>query len=123
MKLLSEKVGFVDKKNFCTLNLPKVEALCFGLISCRHDWVAERSDMIAEFKSVINDLGKYSLLVGLEWKGLDIILPGLEILYLRASCISRNSDTPVTDWTSIFLIILDFATSNLETFAVIPRNA
>jgi hypothetical protein len=78
--------------------------------------------MRPEVLRVVDDLRKNVFLVRLEGKSWDLILPCLKIFQLRTSGITWNPNSPVADGTSILLIILDLASSDLQTFAVIPDH-
>jgi hypothetical protein len=79
MELLPEKVGFKCKENLSAFNLAEIESLSLRFVCSRHDWIAERRNVISEFLSVVDDFSKYLLFVRLERKRRDLILPSLKI--------------------------------------------
>ena len=122
MELLSEEICFIRKKDFGTFDFSQVKSLSLGFIRRRHDWIAERCHMLPEFLRIVDDLVENLFFIRLEWKPRDFILPLLEILQLRSRGITRDSYSPVTDGASVLFLILDFTSSDLETFSVIPNN-
>jgi hypothetical protein len=120
MELLTEEICFVRKKDFGTFDFSQVKSLSLGFIRSRHDRIAERCHMVPEFLRIVDDLVENLFFVRLERKRGDFILPLLEILQLRSRGVTRDSYSPVTDGASVLLLILDFTSSDLETFPMVP---
>jgi hypothetical protein len=78
--------------------------------------------VVAEVLCVVDDAAEHVFFFGLEREGLDLALPLDQVLELWSCCISRDLDAPVADGTRVFLVFFNFATSDLETFSVIPVN-
>lgn len=120
MQLLSKEVGLVRQQNLSAFNLSKIEPLGIRFIGCGENWVAERRDDSTEIRRICDDVLEHFFFIWLERKIRDLVLPQLQVFQLWSSCVTRDFDSPVANRASVLFIFFDFATSNLEAFAVIP---
>lgn len=122
MKLLSEEVGLICQQDFGAFNLSEIKSLGLGFISSGQDRITEGGNMSAEFLSIVDDVLENLFLVGLERKIRNFVLPSLQVFQFWSSGITRNANSPITNGAGILLVILDFASGNLQTFTVIPET-
>lgn len=120
MECLPEEISLIGQENFSSFNLSKIEALGLDFLCGCHYRIAERGNMRSEILRIVDDFLKDFFFIRLEGQVRNFILPRLQILKLRSSSVSRNFDSPVTDRTCIFLVILDFTSRDLQTFTMIP---
>jgi hypothetical protein len=73
-----------------------------------------------ESLSVIDDFLEQLFLLGLEGKALDLVLPGHQVLELRASSVTGDLDSPIADGASVLIVLLDLSTGDLQALPVIP---
>ena len=122
MELLPEEIGFVGQQDFGSLDLPEIKPLRGDLLGRHHDWVCVGAHEITEGLRRAHDLFERVFFFGLEGQGMDLGLPVLQVFQLRPSSVSRYFDTPVTDWASKSIVLLDLTARNLETTTVVPKG-
>lgn len=120
MNLLAEEVRLVGQQNFRAFNLPQIENQGGNFLGGCTRGVGEAMQEISECKRFADNAIQDILLVWLERESSNLGLPVLQVLQLWAGCIARNLLSPITDRTSVFIKLFDFAPSNLEAFAMVP---
>ena len=120
MHLLTEVIGLKAEQDFRSFDLAKVEAVCSHFLGGRQDWVDVGPHILAKFVGFVDDLSQDLFFLGLKRQILDLVLPIDQVFKLGSSCVSGYLHTIVADRASILVVLLDFAASNLEAFAVIP---
>ena len=120
MELLSEEVGFIGEQDVSTFDLAEVETLSGDFVRCCHDRIGEGTNEISKVLSLVNNVLNSTLLLRLEGQAGYLRLPILKVFELRSSCITRYLDSMVTDWTGVFVLLLQFATRDFQAFPMIP---
>lgn len=119
---MTQEIGLVGKKDVGTLDLSEVEAERSDLVWRNCQGVDVWTDVVSESLSRLDDACEGLFFLGLERKGFQLVLPGNELFELGARSIARNLQTPVTDRTSVFVVFLDLAACDFETFSMVPRS-
>jgi hypothetical protein len=122
MNLLSEEVGLECQENLGALNLAQVEYQSGHLFRCCAGSIGETMQEIAESSRLVDNAFENFFLFRLEGQSCDFRVPILEILQLGASSIAGNLLSPIADWASVLVKLLNFAARNLQTFAMIPAH-
>ena len=122
MEFLTQEIGLVSKKNVGTFDLSKIEAECGHFVRRDCQRVDVWADIVPEGLSSLYDACKSIFLFRLEWQILQFVLPSNELFKLWTSSIARNLQAPVTDGASVLVIFLDLASSDFETFSMVPTR-